>query len=279
MNTSPTTTNPVTTPMLADLSVAFLAVRSEIDAVPDTALIRMNFDIPYAATTAMGAAERIEQLMPELAELPGYELAPVRAMPTYAAAALHAHLLGYEPDPRPPSMPALFKEASRLRGDLSVLADALARLGLFSATHVAAIRGGKGHVDMANALCALATLYEQKWPEIGSRVPISREMVARAARIGMELQLALGKRRLPSEPRSTRDARHVTEGRAMTLFVNAYDHCRRGVTFVRWCHGDIEHFVPSLYPKRKRRLQVVSEAPDSEPVMGEVSEPTEGSES
>lgn len=259
--------------MLPDLSVAFLAVRSEIDAVPDAALLKMNFDIPYATTTAMGAAERIEQLLPDLAELPRYDLALVRAMPTYAAAALHAHLHGFEPDPQPASIPALFKEASRLRGDLSMLADALARLGLFSATHVAAIRGGKGHADVANALCALAALYEQKWPRIGSRVPISRETVALAAKIGMELQLALGKRRLPSEPRALRDARRTTEVRAFALFFRAYDHCRRGVTFLRWQHGDVEHFVPSLYTKRKRRSEGSSGLAGAEPAAHGASEP------
>jgi hypothetical protein len=247
------TTNTITNPLLIDLAAAHAQAKEQIDAVPDSALVRMVFDIPYATTIAMGAADRIDQILPDLAELPRYDMTPVRSLRTYAGAALHAHLLAREPTPRPASMPALLKEAGRLRGDLSVLAEALARLGLFSAEHVAAIRGGRSHAEMANALCGLATLYDQKWAEIGTQVPISRDTIALAAKVGTQLQVALGKRRLPSEPRELRDERRRVEARAFALFFHAYDHCRRGVTFVRWRHGDVDRFVPSLYGKRKRK--------------------------
>lgn len=240
-------------PMLIDLAGAFASVRAEIGAVPDDALVKINVDIPYATTTGLGAADRIDEILDDLAELPRYDLEPVRSMRTYAGAALHAHLLALEPAPRESSMPGLIAEATRLRGDFMLLGEALARLGLVSAAHVAALRRGRGHRDTANALCALATLFAQKWSEIGSQMPISRATVRRAARVGTQLQIALGKRNIEARSRDARDELRLARARAYTLFHCAYDHCRRGVSFVRWTYGDVEEYVPSLYPKRKRR--------------------------
>lgn len=253
-------------PSLVDLAAAFEKVRPEIDTVPDDAFFKKVIDVPYATTTAMAAADRIDELLPELARLPEYDLHPVHGLRGYAGAALHAHLMARELVAQPRSMSVLFQEAGRLRGDLTVLAEALARLGLFSAAQISALRSGRRYADVANALCALATLYEQRWPEIGSQVPISRQTVALAARIGAELQLGLGRRRLPPLPRERPrgDGRRVAV-QALSLFIQAYDHCRRGVTFVRWTHGDVGHYVPSLYPRRPRKSSGM--VPSTDPLL------------
>lgn len=251
-------------PAQLTLDQAFASVRPEIDAVPDDLLVKVNVDIPHAAATGMGAAEGLQGLLPDLCRLPDYDARPVRVIGTYAGAALHAHLLAMEPIPRDTRLPAMLQEAARLRGDLRIVAEALGRFDLLSADHVAALRIGRSRVQLANGLCALATIFDQKWSELESRVPITRAMVDRAASLGADLHAALGKGRLISAVERDGSDRRRTRVRAFTLFVRAYEHCRRGVAFLRCVHGDVDQYVPSLYPKRKHPSSRSAERSESQ---------------
>lgn len=42
--------------------------------------------------------------------------------------------------------------------------------------------------------------------------------------------------------------------RIYTLLVATYDHCRRGVTFLRWGRRDLQWFLPPLFPPRSSLL-------------------------
>lgn len=244
--------NPITTSSTpSSLAKAFRAVEQEIAAVPDGSLIRINLDISSAAQIGLGVIDRIQGLLPELAELPEYDLPRVRALGTYAGALLFAHLRVQEPEREIPRLFSLLQEAVPLRMCLLSGADALVPVGLAAADRVAAIRSGRGHADTANDLSALATLFEESWDRIKGKTAITRSMVRRAAALGPRLHAELGLRRMqPIEP--VGDRRRV-RARAFTLFVQVYDLCRRGVTYLRWLDGDIEQFVPSLYPKRRPR--------------------------
>ncbi len=57
-------------------------------------------------------------------------------------------------------------------------------------------------------------------------------------------------------------AREDLRARTYTLLVNAYTHCRRGVTFLRWSQRDVERFLPPLFA---RRGQWTSDAPERDP--------------
>ena len=251
---------------------AFDEVRPELETIPDDELRIINLDVVHAAEIVLGASGRIERLLPALARLPDVDMGRIERLRLYAGALLHTHLLTKDPVEPDPRLRRMLAEASMLRADLLVVAEALGHLGLLSAVRVAEIRSGQGHRDTANDLCALATLYDAAWAELRSKVPISRIMVDRAAVLGAELHGALGERRLPADPHepSDDDPRQLRV-RAFTAMIRAYDVCRRGVIFLRWDLGDADRFVPTLYSRRRRRSPLVDEE------NGEAAEPTPSS--
>ncbi len=132
---------------------AFASIETELEALPEDAVLPVCVDLRYAAQVAMQAARRMEALLPEMVLLPEFDVGPVRRLAVYAAAALHAEM-------------TLDRACTPVR---------------------------PGAIDAWLA------------------------------------------------PRNDR-------ARAYTVLVRAYDQCRRAVTFLRWCHGDAEQWVPPLHP-------------------------------
>ena len=65
--------------------------------------------------------------------------------------------------------------------------------------------------------------------------------------------IALGAKEQPGV--KTPDPSNVAErrSRAYTLFVRAYDQCRRAAAYLRWNEGDADEFAPSLFTSRGPR--------------------------
>lgn len=174
----------------------------------------------------------------------------VKKIRVYAAAAQHAHLLAIAPELADPRLPGMLEEAAELREDLLGTAELLVRFGLLPEEHVAAIRAGGGHVDTANDLQQLSVLYQAAWDKVKDRVPVTKEMVVHAGELAYRLHVALGVKRVGELP--SLDDPQRTRQRAYTLFVRAWEQCRRGVAFLRGPYGDADVIAPSIYLKRKR---------------------------
>ena len=94
---------------------------------------------------------------------------------------------------------------------------------------------------------------------------MSREQIARARVVGNELYELIGTRRYVPAPLPADDPSRV-RARAFTLLVRKYDECRRAVVALRWHEGDADAYMPTLYPKRRRRgaEPVLDETPETE---------------
>lgn len=234
-------------------TLAFEAVRAEIVAVPVQALLPINLDVPRAARQGLVVAERLAPLLAELSTMHHLDVERVRRLPTYALALLHAHDQAAGPDGGTTPLANLLAQAIPLRADLLRTAETLAHFGLVSRERVAFIRRGHGHADTAADLHALGVLLGRAWPSIADKVAITRAQVDRAIPLSAQLQQALGVRESDDDPLVERtDPRHVRM-QAFTLFVAAYDECRRGVSHLRWHEGDAAEIVPSLYRGRGGR--------------------------
>ncbi len=245
-NSNPTTTKKFN-PKSAD--EAFAAVRGEIEAVATEDLVPINFDVATACTIALGAADRMDAIAEELLALPGFDAKSLRKLRTYAHAALYANAVGTAPVPND-AVAKVLEEAVPLRENMLVAAEALAHRGVLSASRVAEIRSGQGHLDTADDLVALAAVFRESWKEVSGKTTVTAEEVDRAAVLGSQLHVALGVRRVGSD--AGVGARDLVRERAVSLFVRAYDECRRGVGYVRWHHGDARGFAPSLFGRRRR---------------------------
>lgn len=241
---------------------AFALVEPEMAALDANSLVAINVDIPRAVATALGARPALLRFRPLiLDEFRRFPLASLDRLDTYALAAWYAHLLSLPAAPPDNSHKALVEEASALRSNLLVAAEALAHAGLFDAGHVAKIRSGQGHLDTANDLVALAALFRNNWGKIEGKTAITPGDIEKAATVGPRLIEAVGVREQVSErsPSQIADDRR----RAFTLLVRAYDDCRRAVSYLRWAEGDTNQFAPSLYGRRPKAKAASPSSVDS----------------
>jgi hypothetical protein len=264
----PTTSapSPIDTVIAQTAPAAFASVRAEIQAVPASALLRTNLSMERAARRGLAVSERLRPLLPALAGLPDLDHHAVETMPSYALAVLHAHDLATEAPPPGTQLVALLQEATPLRELMLRGAELLALAGYVSGERVAAIRSGQGYADTADDLQALGRLYHETWGRVHDKVPVTKDMVARALTLSTELNVVLGGREIDDEdPLIERSNPAHVRAQAFTLFLRAYDECRRGVTYLRWHDGDAAAIVPSLYPRRGRRPGAPEEAANDAP--------------
>ncbi len=251
------------TPTLAALEIdpalietapqAFATVRAEIEAVPANALLRINVDIPRAARCGLVAAENVEPLQPDLAELRRFDVRPVRMLGLYSLALLHTHDLATEGGGDLPPLSVLVGEATPLREGLLRTAELLAHYGFVSVERVAAIRRGHGYADLAEDVLALGRMFDELWPHVHDKVVAKREDVDRAVVLSAQLQKALAIHEADINPLTKHKGRRHLRAQAFTLFCRAYEETRRGVAFLRWYEGDALGIVPSLRPRALRR--------------------------
>lgn len=242
---------------------AYQSVLAEIEAVPDDALRPIIVDIPMACALGLGAAELIGPLRAEITALPGIEVASVAKLRTYALAALFANAV-YTNSLNDQAFKKVLEEAGPLREALLVGAEALAHRGLLPVSRVAEIRAGQGHQDTADDLIALAALFREAWPKIQGKTAVVREEFERAAILGSELHAAVGARRVGGGGSTGSQELWKARHRAFTLFLRAYDECRRGVQYLRWHAGDADRYMPSLYRKGRRSAPVADDEVEDE---------------
>jgi hypothetical protein len=187
--------------------------------------------------------------------LPDFDVENLDRLGTYALAAWYAQI---EAAPKTTENPVvtLVAQAKPLREDLLMAAQLLAHKGFFDAKSVAAIVGGNANLDLANDLESLAALFSSNWAAVETKSPITRADVDHAAKLGPQLLTAIGAGDKPTKV----DADAIdTRNRAWTLFANAYDQCRRALTYLRWSEGDADAIAPSLHATEKKKKK--SDAP------------------
>ncbi|WP_437997759.1 hypothetical protein WMF26_45010 [Sorangium sp. So ce185] len=228
---------------------AFAQIEPELDRIEK--VVPINVDIPRAVAVAVGAVPHLKALRARFVdELPRFPIEALDKLMSYALGAWYAHLLALPAGPGQDGLKRLLDEASALRADLLVAAEALAHKGFVDAGRVAEIRSGNGHLDTANDLVALAALFGESWGAVKHKTTVEWPEVERASKLGPELLVALGARNQPGVPAPKAADPADRRARAFTLLVRAYDQCRRGVTYLRWVEGDYDAIAPSLFAGR-----------------------------
>ena len=254
---------------------AFAQIEPELERVEK--VVPINVDIPRAVAVAVGAVPHLKALRARFVdELPRFPIEALDKLMSYALGAWYAHLLALPAGPGQDGLKPLLDEASALRADLLVAAEALAHKGYVDAGRVAEIRSGNGHLDTANDLVALGALFGEAWGAVKNRTTVEWADVERASKLGPELLVALGARNQPGLPTPRAADPADRRARAFTLLVRAYDQCRRGVTYLRWADGDHDAIAPSLFASRggARRAGSAKEEAADEGAEGEPADET-----
>ena len=235
-----------------DSAAALAAVQSEMAALSPAELATINVDIPQAVAVVLGVLAQLAPFRPQIVKsLPDHPIAGFDNLKTYALAAYHAHILSLPRETSESRVATLLEEAAPLRAALLGDAEALARRGHLDAEAVAAVREGRGNVDTANDLVALAALFTTHWAAGEHKTAATWAEVRRAGELGPLLLAAIGAREhgTPLTPDQAADQRR----RAYTLLYKNYGETRRAVAYLRWHEGDADDLAPSLYKGRGGR--------------------------
>lgn len=247
----------------SEAAKAYAAAEAEAKKLAPGALLPINVDIPRAVAIAVGAVPHLAKLRDDAAKLPGFDIANIDKIGTYALAAWHTHLLAL-PEVTPSALAGLLEEARPLREHMLLAAGLLAHTGYFDKNAVEVIRAGQGNLDTANDLVALAALFTAGWQQVENRSTVRWEDVERAAQLGPQILIALGERNQPAAADPGKMGAAERRQRAFTLFANAYDQCRRAAAYLRWDHGDADELVPSIYGGRNVRRGKAEPAGESD---------------
>lgn len=233
-------------------AAAHARVLAEIDAVPESALTIINLDIPQSVSTTLGVLPEIRRLAPELLELKGFNAAALTKLEDYALALQHAHVIVLVASAPPEEIAELVAEATDAREVMLDDLQPLARRGLVPQGPVVDFERSLGHRGLAVDVAKLVRILREGWPAISGKTALTLEQLARFAEVGHQLLTAVGVREQGPALASTATRRRQ---QAFTLFVNAYDEVRRGVTYLRHHQGDADEIMPSLFVKGRRKSE------------------------
>jgi len=246
---------------------AFEAVKSQLDALPHSALRQPNFNLQEGALVSIsvyGLLHTPERRAPleALAKTAAVSLDLVGGLATVARAAWFVrHKLDLaEAVHSDASLPAhlvsnAFETRKRMLKvlDYHLDADANAQRLLTS------IRAGSGHMDLANDLIALADMYEQHDGALAGDTKSYRAGDVKSARkLADDILAALGGPETP-ESRSWRNY----QARAFVLLEKHHEEAIRVGRFLLWYEGGEELF-PTLFSAVRAR-PAKRAAPASEP--------------
>jgi hypothetical protein len=237
--------------------LAFQRLEPEIYAVPDAELLEIHLDVPVAVATVLKAWPQIELLGPELKRLPQLNTERFPKLRAYALALGHVHAV-YRAATGPwEDVCELTEELSRQREILHADALALAKRVILDEATVNLLSSGLGYQNLAFDVARLVNLYCEHWSSVVGRTGVKPGELDAARRLAQQLVAQLGtcSSRVPQGTAKTRQ-------RAFTLFMQAYDGVRRGVSFLRWQLGDSDSIAPSLFAARGKRSPVSDLEPE-----------------
>jgi len=259
---------------------AYQSLLSEIRAVPSNALITINLDIPLGVTTALGALPEIRALRPRVvAEMPQLDVIRFDKLEAYTLAMGHAHALYMAASSPAEALDEISETATKLREMLFSDAAALAQRNIIDGERLKQLKGAHGFRNLAFDLFVLAAMLRDNWSKISSRTALQLKELDQAETLADRILTSVGQRE--QGPGVVAEAAEIRQ-HAFTLFVSAYDHARRAVSFLRWNEEDVDEIAPSLYAgrttgrKKTPDTQVArppTAADPKAPVGGEVPKP------
>lgn len=258
---------------------AFERLEAQIRALAVEGVAPPRVDVVRAATLVLGTASRLGPYRTQLADVaPGFDLAAFDELADSAQAVLHAHWSTFDEDEQDTDLRSLIDEGLALFKVIGEAGRALGRAGLLSDVKVKTLRAGKSKLKRIAGLKGLALLFNANWAALRNNIWITEAQLARAIGIAEATLPALG------QADAGRPATRLTPSKiragAFALMEQHLDSVRRGLTFVRWQHNDVDQIAPTLYARRARQKPRAEGAPIAAvPSAGSGPEPIAADES
>jgi hypothetical protein len=241
--------------------LAYERVAPKLATLAPGEILKLNLNIAKTVEHVLVAQRAILEIIPDLQNrIVDFPVDQVRELRDLALAVWHA-------EHAPPAkaehakVRELVEEGMTLRRTLLLEAEALVALEEVNEDQVQAVRGGRGHRNIATGLEGLARLFRERWEDIAAKTAVTTKHLERAENLSVELLYALGGRRLAIR----KEKRQDMELRALTLLVQSYDEIRAAVIYVRWKEKDADEIAPSLFGGRTRRRPLEQSSPPATP--------------
>jgi hypothetical protein len=256
-----------TTPITAEtMKQCFDQVLPALKAIPDNEVKKPRVSIDAAASLVLGAIDRLEPYLDDLARLFPNDANVVKELRTRAFAMLYAWVDNRTALPAPAELPPLVAEGLALRQRLLLSAEVMVAEGAIPAASVAEIRAGSGHLDVGTDLLNLAKLLGRNEKALDETSPKTKALLPEADRLGAMIVVAYGKKEQAkgpdSEPVRMRD-------RSYTHFFVAFEEARDQLAYLRRKEGDADKILPSIFASKRGRTtepDAPSPAPSPLPV-------------
>jgi len=161
------------------------------------------------------------------------------------------------------SLDQIADTAAALRETLYSDASALAQRNLLDGQRLEGLKGPHGFRNLAFDLFALSAMMRDNWPAIAGKTAIQPAELDQAETLADRILTTVGQREQgPAVVAASAEIRQ----RAFSLFVSAYDHARRAISFLRWNEDDVDQIAPSLYAGRTTGRRKNSDTPAGRPV-------------
>ncbi len=232
------------------------AVHPKMKELEDKDLLQITVDPGAAVSTARGALPRIFSYRDQLSKLANFDIEDFDQLPVYASAALQATMLYQAASAPPEHFQQLVAEATALRESLLTAATALAQAELISGDRLGELKGPVGYRNIASDVLTLMNIIRNSWASVSARTAVTEEELDRAQWVGNQLFGDIGMR---AQSPAAIAAFALERQQSYTLFVNAYDEARRGLSYLRWREGDVDRIAPSLFSGRKRKATTDAE--------------------
>lgn len=235
------------TPSTTTHSPAILAVLDRLMAFENRDLLTARLDVSHAVMTAVGTAPLLLAQKPALVAFFGARADVVDLVLPLANAFQDAHvaylaLIGADLEPQ-------FKALGDTRAQLVTLLQLAIERKVVTERVLQGLQGGNGYAERVEDVLFLVDVCRKAWPRLSAITKLTEADLDAAAAQARAFQTAVS---VKEHTKNQLTQAGELRARAYTAFFNAWDQCRKMVTYLRWHEGDAELIAPSLFAGRGR---------------------------
>jgi hypothetical protein len=234
-----------------DMLVSYRACLPDMMAIPVERLKILRYDIPTAATAVIGSISKLSELADDIqATFKNVDPQLIPNLRQQAKAMARAYVLNQAASKPSLSVTELSARIVAIRADLESDARNAARRGLIDPERLKELQGAVGYKNQAFDTLLLAALLRAAWPKLEGKTFVTAAEVDEANVLAYQLLQAVGeKEQLTPASQETADILF----RAIALFEDTYYEVDRLVQCVRYYQKDAGEWLPTLYPRSKRK--------------------------
>jgi hypothetical protein len=234
-----------------DMMASYRASLPAMMAIPVEKLKTARYDVPSASTSIIGAIPKLLELVDDIdATFKNVDPQLIPNLKQQAKAMAMAYVLNQASSKPSLSVAELSARIVAVRADLESDARNAARRGLIDPERLKELQGIVGYKNQAFDTLLLAALLRAAWPKLEGKTFVTLAEIDEANVLAYQLLQAVGEKEQLTP--ASQEAADILL-RAVALFEGTYYEVDRLVQCVRYHQKDAGEWLPTLYPRSKRK--------------------------